>query len=483
MMKKKLVGLLLIAGLFVSAACGNGGADTAAPADDGAAAGGGAEAPAAGADGPAPVELVFTFWGSPVERTAVESMMAAFTQVNPHITVDARHIPADYDVVIRTMIAGGEAPDAGYLGGQTALEWAADGVIVDLYQLIAADPHFHIDDFIAPCFYRTMDGQIVGFNSAMEKFALFYSIDIFEEEGLPRPPKRVQDAWHWYEMLDVARTLTRDANGNNAHDPAFDSDNVVRFGFNVGPWWGPWMNFVLSAGGDIISDCGNFFTLADSPAVDALQMVADLIHVHHVNPTPAQRAVVPAPAIALLTGQVAMTVDGQWVLLDLGEAAVEDGLNFGVGVLPYINEYRTTFIGGATVIFADSNYIEEAYELLKFTSSPSAYIGIFENGLWMPLLREWYTNDELFVQWAGPNNPARPYGYDTVFRDPLLMDGIVLPCLEYYLGNMHGVFNILNPALDRAWLGEVTMREALEDVRNDIESVMTGRWPGGVWLD
>ena len=473
-MKKIFGSLLLIVFVFALSACGDGG---------GAAAGGGGGAATGGDAGPDPVHMVFTFWGSPIERTAVESMMAAFTAIHPHVTIDPQHIAADYDVVIRTRIAAGEPPDIGYLGGQTALEWAQDGIIVDLYELIAADPHFHIDDFMAPVFYRTMDGSIVGFNSALEKFALFYNIDMFEAAGIPRPPKRVQDAWTWDEMLNVAKRLTFDRSGNNAHDPGFNSDDVVTFGMNVGPWWGQWMNFVFSAGGDIIDEAGTRFTLADSPAVDALQLVADLIHVHHVNPTPAQRQVVPAPAIALLTEQVAMTVDGQWVLLDLGVAAVEDGLNYGVAVLPRIGEYRSSFIGGATVIFADTPNIPYAYELLKFTSDPSAYMEIFSNGLWMPLLREWYVDDAKFEQWAGEGNPARPEGYDTVFRDPLFMDGVVVPVIEYYLVNMHDVLNIVNPALDRAWLGEVSVAEALNDVRSDVEAVLGGRWPGGVWLD
>lgn len=427
------------------------------------------------------IHLEFTFWGSPDERAAVEAMMAGFEELHDNVSITATHIPADYDVVIRTRIAGGEAPDLGYLGGQTALEWFYDGIIVDLYELMSTDPEFNVEDFMAPCFYITMDGNIVGFNSALEKFFLAYNPEMFEAAGLPPPPKTVAEAWTWDEMLDVAKTLTLDRNGNNAHSPDFNPDNIATFGMNIGPWWAYWMNFVKSAGGDIIDETGTRFTLADAPATDALQLVADLIHVHHVNPTPAQRDVLPAPAIALLTDQVAMAVHGQWVLLDLGNAARDEELNFGVAVLPRVGEYRSTFIGGATVIFADSPNIEMAYELLKFTSLPSSYLPIFRDGLWMPLLREWYTDNDKFVQWAGPNNPARPLGYDTVFRDPMLMDGVVVPVIEYYVRNMHGILDIVNPALDRAWLGEVSVAEALNDVRADVEAAMQGRWPGGQW--
>jgi len=483
-MKKKL---LLIAGILLLAlaftACGSD--DPPAAADAGTGNGGGAVT-TDGAGGVAtldPVNLTFTFWGSPAERSAVEGMMRAFEALHPNVTIDARHIPADYDVVIRTMIAGGEAPDLGYLGGQVALEWAQDGIIADLYGLIAADPYFHIDDFMAPVFYRTMDGSIVGFNSALVMFGLYYNVDMFEAAGLAPPPKTVAEAWTWDEMLDVAMTLTRDRSGNNAHSPAFNPDDVVTFGMNIGTWWAAYMNFVYSAGGSFVSDCGTQFTLADPPGVRALQMVADLMHVHRVSPTPVQREIVPHPSIALLTEQVAMTVDGNWILLDLAQAHVDEGLNFGVGVLPVIEQYRRVFLGAPTVIFADSPNIPWAYELLKFTSLPSSYLGIFRDGLWKPLMREWYTDEDLFAQWAGPDNPARPEGFDTVFRDVLLMEDEPMPAIEYYLVNMHDVFNILNPSLDRAWLGVVSMYEALNDVRADVEAVLGGRWPGGTWPD
>jgi len=442
----------------------------------------GDDAGGAGAQGDGEqINLEFTFWGSPYERTAVEAMMAAFEDLHPNVSILPTHVPSDYDVVIRTRIAAGDAPDIGYLTGPTIYDWHEDGIIYDLSDRISADPDFHIEDFIAPCFYISRDGSIVGFNSAMEKFFIAYNIDMFEAAGLPPPPKTVGEAWSWDEMLEVAKTLTVDRNGNNAHSPDFDSDNIATFGMNIGPWWANWMNFVKSAGGDIVDETGYRFTLADSPAVDVIQMVADTIHVHHVNPTPAQREVVPAPSIALLTEQVAMVVDGQWALLDLGIAATEDGLNFGVAVLPYVGTYVSTFIGGGTVIFADSPNIDMAFELLKFTSLPSAYLPIFRDGLWMPLLREWYTDDDLFAQWAGPNNPARPPGYDTVFRDPLLMDGIVLPVMEYYIRNLHEVMSIVNPALDRVWLGEVTAEVALNEIRDDVEAILIGRYPGGQW--
>lgn len=449
----------------------NAAADTAAE-DTGAADTAPAETTLSGDD----VKLLFTFWGSPVEKQAVEDTMRAFEKVHPNVSVETQHIPNDYETKITTMIAANEAPDAGYLGGPTAIRWAQDGTIADLGAMIDADPNFSIDDFAANAFYRTMDGKIIGFNSALEMFAIFYNVDMFEEAGLPLPPQTAADAWTWDEMIEVAKKLTIDINGNTADSPNFDPANIQQYGFNHGTWWAQYMNSVYSVGGDIISADGSQFTLTEPAAVGALQKIADLMNVHHVSPTPTQRQNVPAPAIALQTKQVAMTIEGQWVLLDLADAKKNGGLNYGVAVLPKMQDYKSTFIGGATVLFSASDNLDYAYELLKFTSDPGAALGIFEGGLWMPLLREWYTDDSKFQQWAGEND-AHPAGYDTVFKDIILDPNLTHRSLEYYVVNMNEVMAIIDPALDRAWLGEVSVQEALDSVKADVENVMGGRYP------
>ena len=70
------------------------------------------------------VELTFTYWGSPFERAAVKQMLEAFNQAHPDIQVRGQHIPDGYTEKIATMVAGGTAPDVGYINKQQAFLWA-----------------------------------------------------------------------------------------------------------------------------------------------------------------------------------------------------------------------------------------------------------------------------------------------------------------------------------------------------------------------
>jgi len=63
-----------------------------------------------------PVELVFTYWGSPFERKAVEKVVQQFNQQHANIRVRAQHIPnSNYTTKLVTMVAAGTAPDIAYI--------------------------------------------------------------------------------------------------------------------------------------------------------------------------------------------------------------------------------------------------------------------------------------------------------------------------------------------------------------------------------
>ena len=57
-----------------------------------------------------PVELIFTYWGSPFERQAVKKVIQQFNQQHPNIRVHPQHIPnSNYTTKLVTMVAAGTA--------------------------------------------------------------------------------------------------------------------------------------------------------------------------------------------------------------------------------------------------------------------------------------------------------------------------------------------------------------------------------------
>ncbi len=84
--------------------------------------------------------------------------------------------------------------------------------------------------------------------------------------------------------------------------------------------------------------------------------MADLINVAHVSPAPGTQQMPTAAATALLSQQVAMVVDGTWDLLQsIGITNQQQGLDFGVGVLPYMKKLATTSVGTPIVVYKSSS--------------------------------------------------------------------------------------------------------------------------------
>jgi multiple sugar transport system substrate-binding protein len=420
-----------------------------------------------------PVTLKLTYWGSPIEKEAVIKSIEKFMEVNPGIKVDAQHIPDNYETKITTMIAGNIAPDVAYLGESFALSLAEEGKLYNIQEFLDVDQELKREDFLPNIWYDYGEGKTLGTNTACETFALYYNKDMFDAVGLAYPPTTPDTAWSWDEFLNVCKTLTIDNNGVNAHDPNFDPNNIKQYAIQFDTWWAGYLWAVQSNGGDYANEEGTELVLNSPEATEAIQLLADLMNVHHVAPSPIQRQALPSPTISLQSQQIAMAITGQWVLLDLGVAAADGDLNFGVGILPKLKKSTTVVLGAPTVIFASTEHPQESWLLFKWMANPESSLDLHAGGLWMPLLTEWYENEELLAKWA-VNNPAHPDGYVDAAAKQTLENGIAGP--SYTLRNFSKIDSIVAAALDRVWLGEVSAQEAMDEASETAQPEMSGRY-------
>lgn len=90
-----------------------------------------------------------------------------------------------------------------------------------------------------------------------------------------------------------------------------------------------------------------------------------------------------------------MDLDGQWVQLDLGESKV----NFGVGVLPKLKSSKTILFGEPEVISAKTKHPKEAWMFYKFLLDAESGLDMHSSGLWMPVMKKWYTEPDLISKW------------------------------------------------------------------------------------
>jgi multiple sugar transport system substrate-binding protein len=417
---------------------------------------------------PAPVTLKFTYWGSPVEKKTIESSIEEFEKQNPGIRIDAQHIPTDYLPKITAMVAGNVAPDIAYMRSEVANEWGMQGQLVNILDRLKTDPDLKEDDFIQDIWYKWSSAAAVGTNTALETYALFYNKDLFTAERIELPPTRAEEAWTWDKFVQIAKMLTKDNTGKHPDDPGFNPDNIVQYGVQWATSIRDYTIMVYSNGGRFLTEDGKAMALTQPAALEAIQKLADLINVHHVCPSPAAVKNIPEISTALQTKRVAMVVTGQWVLLDL---AANKNLNFDIGVLPRHKEYKTPLTGSPSAIFRSTKHLQETWKLFKWFANPESSLELIQAGLWMPLLREWYTDETLIAKWA-QGNRAHPPSYRTAVMEAAMKYGMADPV--YNVKNYSKLSNILVPAMDPVWAGKKTAEQALKEVEAQFNNEVQG---------
>ena len=414
------------------------------------------------------VTITYATWGSPNERAAHERIVRKFMERYPHIEVVYRHIPEDYVKVLTTLYAGNKAPDVYMLFKHTAVQWAEQGKLFDLRPLLEADPDLGESSFIPNAVMRGDGGSVIGIKATEESFALYYNAELFRKAGLDPPPTRAEEAWSWDEFVAAAKRLTIDSAGRDAFHPDFDPDAIVQYGVRINTWM--WHLMVPSNNTSVIAPDGTGMNLEDPDVIDAVQRLADLMYVHHVAPNPLQEKHLPQPALALESGMVAMSLDGQWVQLDLGAARAD----YGVGVLPKLKTSHTIQFGEPLVMAATTRHPQEAWLFFKWLLDPGNAIELHADGLWMPILLDYYTQPELIARWAAVR-PGHPDGYTDAVMRQTLEHGV--NSFDYYLRNNEKIAAILNPALDQVWLGRLSVREAFSSVAAEAQAEFRGLYP------
>ncbi len=416
----------------------------------------------------APANITYAYWGDQNEETTTTALLKVFMDQNPGIVVNGQRFGSNtqFNDKITALAASGDLPDVSTFYEPNVLTWGMAGKFVDLTDFYRKGPA-KLDQikFITP------DGKIVGISVANEIQVIWYSKKVFDDAHLPYPPAEASKAWTWDQFVDVAKKLTRDASGKTPNDAGFDPSNITNFGAWVQQWWMPWLTFAAANGGGLTTPDGKKLIL-DSPAtIDAIQKMADLINVHHVSPTPGTQQMPGSAASALLSGQVAMVMDGTWDLLTIGTTKEQQGLDFGIGVLPKMKTLATTSVGTPEVVYKSTKRLEASLKLLGFLMDPNSSLPLLQNGIWLPNEKRWYTDKALLEKWIG--NPWHPPEYKTAVVDFALNYSKQLPL--YIVPTFSKMDDVIEAALGQVWLGQ---KSAQDVITNEIMPKITPIFKG-----
>lgn len=264
---KKIISLLLCVLMVLSmTACGSSSQPAETPKAEPATAGAQEDA---GSDDV--VTITYSYWGTPDEAASVQAVADKFHEEYPNIQVEVMAIPnEEYVTKLNTLATANSLPDCGIMSESGVLDFASDGLLYDISDMYAGSDSVPLDSIT----FKEGGTTPVAYSAANEVLSLYYNKDMFDAAGLEYPS--ATEAMTWDEFVKTAKTLTLDANGKNALDPAFDKDNIVQYGCVVDNWTWQLEVWALSNGGRWFAADGSACTINDPKVIDSIQKVADL---------------------------------------------------------------------------------------------------------------------------------------------------------------------------------------------------------------
>lgn len=416
------------------------------------------------------VHITYSCWGTIEENTATQETIDKFNASQDKIEVELLLLPWEtYVVQLNTMAAAGNLPDTANVKEEMVKAWAAKDMLADVSDMYSGE---EILDCIT---FKSMDGKPVAYSCAAETMVMYYNKAMFDKAGLAYPPTTADKAWTWDEFVAAAKKLTLDKNGKHPDEAGFDDQNIVQFGALVEnlTWQLEWP--VLSNGGGFFSTDGSKLTIGEPAAIEAIQKVADLYLKDHVAPL-STGATDDGVSRGLIAGTVAMTTNGTWnVGTSLG-AAKEQGLNYGIAVLPKLKKYATIATGGTTAVFKQTKHLAEAMEWARYlVDIDNAWDGLVATGIWPPIFKKYYTDETLTKKWVNyPNFP--PYeDYKSVVVDTTINTELTHPTAWMYSENTADLYPLLSSILGDVWTGKTTAEAAITGNLDKLQAAFEGK--------
>jgi multiple sugar transport system substrate-binding protein len=352
--------------------------------------------------------LTFTFWGNGPEKTAVTEAVKSFAK-SKGLSGRAQNIPVDnYETKINTLVAGSNVPDAGYINPGSAMRYGGQG------RLVNAEEYPDFDQFLPNAVHYYAPGKAITQTNA-EVYGLWYDKKALRDVGVESLPVTSDTAMKWDDFIALADKLTVDSNGKHPSDSGFDPAHVERYGFGSPTWLAPYSVLLKANGVDMFDEAGKRCFFDTDDAVQVMQAINDMIFEHRVSPTNAQMSEIGATHTQFANKRVAMNLDGQWTLMDLNPLRKKGTVEYDVGVSPTFGDGAwAASMGAATGAFARSNNKKDAIGLLMYLSDPTK-VPIYAQGLWMPVLEKYYTDEKLRTAWM--DNDDHPAGYRSAVAD------------------------------------------------------------------
>ena len=394
-----------------------------------------------------PVDLRMTVW------TADESQLALFQEIadayvadNPELVASVTFEPipfADYTTTLTTQLAGGNAPDLGWIFESYAPEFVSSGALADLTDTLENYEGYEYDDLLdSSIALWQQDDRLFAYPFSNSPFAVFVNTDQLAAAGQPSPADLVASGDWTY---DTARDMSVAAAAASGKQGLVVRDFDYKVWENLATVWAAWGAAPWSADG---TTC----TMTDPEMVDAMTWIHDAIFVDSAMPGPGETA-------DFFAGDAAMTIT------QISRAsALDDSFGWDVVPLPDGPEGRQNVIGQAGIgVFANAAAPTVAADFLAYFTSPQ---NAEKLAAYFPPPRE----SLLTAQTLGAGNPR----LSEEQLQEVVVDGIQDAVTKPTHPNFAKLQDTVRAELDAMWTADADVESVLSDTCDTIAPLLEG---------
>ncbi|MBD2068501.1 ABC transporter substrate-binding protein [Leptolyngbya sp. FACHB-671] len=295
-----------------------------------------------------------TLWhgvNPPPNRDVLQELVDEFNQTHSAIQVESLYVgQGDQQMPkILAAVVGNASPDMLWYAPTITGQLIELGAIRPIEEWLAESP---MREQIDPALFESMqlEGHTWSVPFGTNNVGVFYRPSLFEAAGITELPTT------WEEFRQVAKTLTRQVNGQTQHGILLPLGKGEWTVFN-------WLPFMWSGGGDITADDAADLNLVNPGAIAALHFWRDLIDDGSAILSQPERGY---ELDGFLAGRVAMQLTGPWTLGQLQAT----GVDFAVMPIP-VQERAATSVGGENLFIFNTTSAHEraAFTFAEFVAS------------------------------------------------------------------------------------------------------------------
>jgi multiple sugar transport system substrate-binding protein len=350
---------------------------------------------------------------------------------------------AEAQAKLITLTAAGTPPDIFWTHAYIAPNLVKQNLTADIMPFIKRDKEFKIDSlFAAPVKDYELDGKQYGLPREATTTLMLVNKELFQKNGVALPTEN----WTWDDYLKAAQQMTKGDGSQKTWGAAGFGGQGSAFYVTFPKVW--------QEGGDIVDKARTKFTLHQSPAIEQMQWIADLVTKHRVHPFGSD---FPGANIqeSWNSGRLGM-VTSISVYSNYNKAQFD----WDIAHLPRGRTRQTRTASAGHSVTAMSKNKEASWEVLKWLASKPSYEHWAKTGLTLPTHKE-VANSPLVINPSQPPKSAK-----------IALDAFAYARSEPISGDWGNVGAEINKAMNEVYGGKTDAKGALSAIVQVVESLL-----------